>query len=263
MKTLSKSIFISLLVMILPIGASAQVEWSGAGNDSAWQNAANWSGGKAPKASDQVVIATSGGKVLMTGNDNAASGFKMEKDVSLTIQPQASFQLVKGGSNPDGISFVAEGSKITVLGMLRMNQAIYFTDGTITVTGSGSVEKDSDDTSLAFLQANNGVFTLNLEGDKARIANLLILGGPTQLNINLTLGPGGMNPIEVNILECGDGSTLTVDVSKYEGTKGTVLKLITFNAAKGKFANLKVVGGTAQIHCLEDAITLDNIVVKL
>jgi len=201
-----------------------------------------------PTASDQVVISTPGAKVLMTGSDNAASGIRLDKDVSLTIQPQASFRLFKAASNPNGLSFIEEGGKLTVLGSLRLDQAIYCTDSTITVAGSGSVDKDGDETALAFLQANYGVFTLNMEGDKARIANLYILGGPTQVNMNLTLGSGGVNPIEVNILECGEGSILTVDMRKYDITKGAVLKLISFTEWKGKFATLNVVGGTGQIH---------------
>ena len=254
-----QKLFVSLLAALLPICAFGQIEWNGSAKDSAWKNAANWSGGKAPTAADQIVVPASNDKLLVTGTENAIAGFKLESGVELTVQPQAVLQSVGGTANPNGLSFIEESGKLTVLGSLLIDQAIYCSDSTVTVSGNGRIGRASG---LAFLQATQGVFTLNLEGDQAKIEELFILGGTAQININLVLGPGGMKPINGNILELGEGSVLTVDISKYQVTKDAALKLFSFSELKGKFASVKVIGGTGELKTDSGEITLTKIALK-
>ena len=259
MPTHPQKLLVSLLVGLLPVCAFGQIEWNGSAKDAAWKNASNWSGGKAPTAVDKIVVPASNDKLVVTGTENTIAGFKLESGVELTVQPQATLQVVKGSTNSNGLSFIEESGKLNVLGTLLLDQAIYVGDGTVTVSGNGRIGKASG---MVFLQANNGVFTLNIEGDQAKIEELFILGGSAQININLILGPGGMKPIAVNILELGEGSVLTVDLSKYQVTQEAALKLFSFNALKGKFASVKVIGGTGELTTGSGDITLTKIVLK-
>ncbi|MFZ4777845.1 MAG: hypothetical protein ACOYM3_20955, partial [Terrimicrobiaceae bacterium] len=176
---------------------------------------------------------------------------------TLTIEADAELKVV---GRHGKVCLITGESEICVHGKLLLSTALYFKKSAITVDGSGVIFPPT--TTKGFLQMN---FTLNLVGDKAEINKLYMVGGQAEMNMNLTFGPSGIDPIDTKLLELGDMATLTVDVSKYKpNSNGTSVTLFTFKegGGTGQFATVNVTGGTGTIQYNAKDVTLSDIVVK-
>ena len=227
--------------------------WTGDGDGKSWSQGSNWSTRHPPTAEE--IAETDGADIMVQGVNKEAGLLKFSR-TTLTVPADAELR-VTGADNR--ISFLRNESELHVQGKLLLNTAIYFTNSTITVDGSGMIDRETAE-NQAFLQSN---LTLNLVGDKAQINNLLIFGGPAEITVNMTFGPAGINPVNASTLEIGENSTLTVDVSKYKPKSGgTSVALFTFRGIKGKFDTFNVTGGTGKLEYNDEDMTLSEIVVK-
>jgi len=156
------------LIFILNYNVSAQAIWSGAGDGTSWNDAANWEAGVAPAAGEKVEI---GADVTITGTApnivsqvKAVGGATVVLDLDLTIGD--------GVVEEHGVTLASNSSLI--FGVEGNNRAFIFNPESTRqgIAIFASVENGSifvaPNTSITFAQANNGI---NLSGIGSSLIN--------------------------------------------------------------------------------------------
>ena len=118
------------------------ISWTGAGNGSSWNDAANWSGGIVPGQANDVFIGSGGGNTVTVSGPVSVKSLQCAKSLALT---GGSFTLGSGASLISGSLAISGGASITVNGA----------PGILTVNGS-TTANDAN-----FYAVNGGVVRLS------------------------------------------------------------------------------------------------------
>ncbi len=147
----------------VPVNVHAALTWTGAGTNNNWSNAANWAGGVAPVAGDQLIFS---GTTQTTTNNDFVAGTTFR---SITFQSS---------------NFILGGNSVT---LTNLNGPI------ITNAGANTINFATAFSSASTIAANSG--TLNLAGGLSGTTGLALTGtgscNITQngwLNSAITLG---------------------------------------------------------------------------
>lgn len=114
MKPNLTKLLVSLGSLTLTVPGHGQIiSWSGAGDGSSWNDAANWSGRAVPEAGQDVLLTSDTGGVVVITNDVAVRSLQCSRGLQLT---SGSLTLSGGGSLISGPLSVAGPGSLTVNG---------------------------------------------------------------------------------------------------------------------------------------------------
>jgi len=205
-------LIVALLGLLAGTSFSATVTWSGGGDGTSWSDAANWTSGTLPGASDDVVIGTVAGSPTVQLNGAAGTVQVHSLSTSLPLSISGGVLQVDTAVQASGAIALSGGAtikggiwpKVTVSGTATMDGVTL--NGDVTTSANVVLQVKNG------LTLNNGKVTVASSGTVACTVVFLgtqTLGGTGEL---FFAGNGGTNYVKVQGVDdtAGGGATLTI-----------------------------------------------------
>ena len=143
--SLVSSVALLSTTALVSSACAASVNWTGA-VDGNWFNGSNWTPGAVPGGGDSVIINVGGAPVVIAAGTASAASLKVGNSAAAALTIQAGGSLAVSGAAIIGGGVSANGSGVLTVqsgGSLATESAVIGeiagSDGTVTVTGTGSI----------------------------------------------------------------------------------------------------------------------------
>jgi hypothetical protein len=163
--------------VVQPASGACTDSWTGGAGDGKWETPTNWSTGQAPGSND-VSCLPSGSQVSVTGSDQ--TGSLQATGVTITIG-SGSLQILQASATSQLGSLSESGGQLTEQGTLSITNALTWTGGTISGTGTTTLAQLSSST----ISPTGGNPALVLDGER------LINQGALMLECSQSTDPTG------------------------------------------------------------------------